>query len=105
MTTSDRLLEVVAKMCPVAFARYIKTGRWGDPDPPAEGASKDDAPLVFHPSIVAPYVLKHVGTLRLVQVSTEKGDVLGGIGMTTAEAVTRLRRKVGLDTTGEKSNA
>ncbi len=80
-TVSERLMEVVAKLCPKKMARYNTTRVWG-PD---------------HPTTVAPYAVKTVGDLHLVQVSSEDGDVIGGIGLTTAEAVTRLRKKVGLE--------
>ncbi len=92
-TTSDRLREVVAKLCPVTMARYKATGHWGEPD----DTDDVDAAPVFHPRISAPYSIKHVKAGRLVQVTSEDGDVIGGLGATTAEAVTRLRVKVGLE--------
>ncbi len=100
-TTSDRLREVVAKLCPVTMARFKATGHWGEPDDTKDAKS---AP-VFHPSISAPYTIKHVRAGRLVQVTSEEGDVIGGLGATTAEAVTRLRVKVGLEPKQEQIDA
>lgn len=80
ITTNDRLMAVVEKLCPVAMKRYKKTGKWG-PD---------------HPSTASPYVIKVMPNGdRMVQVLGEDGDVVGGVGATTALAVARLRKKTG----------
>ena len=81
-TTNDLLMEVVAKLCPKTMAHYKKTGKWG-PD---------------HPRTQSPYVIKVMSDGgRMVQVSGEQGDVVGGVGATTALAVAHLRKKTGFN--------
>ena len=101
-SVSDRLMEAVAELCPLAMARYLKTGQWGEmgleidgPDGP--GGEPIILTDVLHPSIKSPYTFKHTPTGRLVQIASEDGDVIGGVGATTALAVTHLRMKIGLE--------
>ncbi len=84
-TINDRLLEIVEKLSPATMRAYRDTGGvW-----PGRGA---------------PYTIKPtpLGGKR-VQVKSEEGDVLGGVGATLAEAVTMLRVKVGLESKKEES--
>ena len=79
-TPNDALMQCVATLCPKRFASYQKTGQWGD---------------LEDRSTRAPYLITEQDNgNRLVQIESEGGDVIGGIGATVPDAIAALARKV-----------